>query len=115
MARRGWHILREEGALVLTRRLPPRLDVSAETLLPDGRKAALAHQVRQDLWRALRDLRGFSPVVRVEAAGTGLRVIAGGRVAGPVPDGTGARIAALLESPAHRARWVAQARRRADA
>lgn len=115
MARRGWHILREEGALVLTRRLPPRFDLSAETRLPGGRKAAVAHQVRQDLWRALQGLRGFCPVVRVEDAGQGLRVIAGGRVAGPVPATARGRIAALLEDPVRRARWIAQARRRTDA
>lgn len=83
---------------------------------PGRFRAALAHQVRQDLWRALRTVRGFAPVVSV-AAGTGGRVEveAGGRLLA----GSGARrqveaaAAALLADPALRRRWTRHALRRA--
>ena len=63
---RGWHITRAEGTLTLSRRLPARFDLGVGTVLPQvARPERLAHQVRQDLWRALRDLRGFAPCVRI--------------------------------------------------
>ncbi|MEL7099527.1 MAG: hypothetical protein AAGM84_11920 [Pseudomonadota bacterium] len=101
-----FHILRDEGTLTLARHLPPRFDVQASAHLPGARAVRLAHQVRQDLWRALQNVRGFSPVVRLEADGAGWHVTAGGRVMGRVPQGLAGRIAALLEDPARRARWI---------
>ena len=102
---------REAGAVTLSRRLPVRWDVAASAEVPVGSAGRIAHQVRQDLWRTLRRLRGFAPVVRVEAVASGLRVTAGGSVAGPVPPGTAAQIRAMLEDPANRARWVRHARK----
>ncbi|MBN2906330.1 MAG: hypothetical protein JXJ18_06460 [Rhodobacteraceae bacterium] len=111
MARTGWHILREADALTLARHLPTRFDLCARASFPPARKGRLAQQIRQDMWRALRGLRGFSPVVRVDQTATGLRVTAGGRVApGAASAPAEARIAALLNNPAHRARWLAHAR-----
>lgn len=112
MGRAGWHILREKGALTLARQLPPRFDVAAEANFPPARKGRLAHQIRQDLWRCLQHLRGFSPVVRVEEDGMRLKVRAGGAVhARTFPKAqVEARIAALLSDPAHRARWLAHAK-----
>lgn len=112
MARDHWHILRQDGALTLARRLPVRFDLSAETVLPPARKGRLAQQIRQDLWRVLRHLRGFSPVVRIEEDGSHLKVRAGGSVAARTfpKQQAEAQIAALLDSPAHRARWLAHAR-----
>lgn len=104
-----WHILREGGVLTLSRHLPPRFDVMAETVLPRANARRLAHQVRQDMWRALRNLRGFSPVVRVSDGPDHMTITAGGRVTGNAPAGTGALIAAVLEAPANRARWVRHA------
>ena len=112
MSRTRWHILRQDGALTLARQLPARFDLQAETRLPGGSKTAIAHRVRQDLWRALQHLRGFSPVVRVEDTGEGLRVTAGGRVDGAFGRAAAEQaVAALLASPAHRARWVRHAGR----
>jgi len=112
MARGGWHTLYEPGSLTLARRLPVRLDVAAESVMPPLRKAPLAHQIRQDLWRALRRLRGFSPVVRVKEEGPHLLIQAGGTVRTErfPKDWAEARIAALLADPAHRARWARHAR-----
>jgi hypothetical protein len=110
MTRRGWHISREAGALVLARDLPVRFDVRASAAFPPARKGRLANQIRQDMWRALRDLRGFSPVVVVEETAEGLAVTAGGRAASPFPKARiEACIAALLASAAHRRRWLAHA------
>ena len=114
MARNGWHILRQPGAVTLARRLPARFDLSAETAFPATDPAVLAHEVRKDLWRALRGLRGFSPVVRVaERECGGLTLRAGGAVSGQMPPlrATEARIAALLADPARRSRWRAHAGR----
>ena len=112
MARPGWHTLHDGNRVTVARRLPARFDVAATATFPPARAVRLAHQVRQDLWRTLRDIRGLSPVVEVTTDGPGLRVTAGGMVAGPVPRAqTEARIAALLSDPAARARWLAHARK----
>ncbi len=108
-----WHIKRGAGELVLARQLPVRFDVVASTTLPMGDPLRLAHQIRQDLWRALQRVRGFSPVVRLRLQGEVIRVEAGGRVAQPIAPDLAARISQVLESPVRRARWTAQARRSA--
>lgn len=115
MPKKNWHIHRENndagGGITLSRELPARFDVSAETDLPAGNPVRFAHQIRQDMWRLLQSLRGYSPVVRLTAHGEGWRVIAGGRVQGAIPPGTAERISDLLENQSKRARWVAQANR----
>ncbi|MFN3209959.1 MAG: hypothetical protein ACE369_13345 [Roseovarius sp.] len=109
--RKGFHILRETGAVTVARRVPVRFDVSAEARFGPVRKLALAQQVRQDLWRSLQRVRGFAPVVRVEDAGAGVTVTAGGQV-----EGRHGRarleetIATLLADPRHVARWTRWAR-----
>ncbi len=112
MRRRGWHTQELQGELILARRWPARFDLSVETRLPPvGRKARLAHQVRQDLWRALQSLRGFSPCVSVteETGATVLR--AGGQLDGAAPRAQAeARLTAVLEDPRNRARWLRWAR-----
>lgn len=135
MARKRWHVLRCETGqtLTLARQVPVRFDVRAETLLPAGSALRLAHQIRQDVWRALRMVRGFSPAVHLRAQAGGWHVTAGGRLSalgsgsesGP---GTGlvsgpaaglvhvarTRIEDVLEDPARRARWIRCARQRAE-
>lgn len=75
----------------------------------------LAHQVRRDLWRALRRVRGFAPVVRVEGPEAGrVTVQAGGRLAAPGAEAqVRAAAAALLADEALRGRWTAFAAREA--
>lgn len=105
-----WHILREDGALTLARRLPARFDFGAEAAFPPVGRLRLARQIRQDMWRALQNLRGFAPVIRVETTGAGVQVRAGGQVDGTFPRQRAAdTVAALLQDPAHRARWIAYA------
>ena len=110
MSRCGWQIAETGAGVRLSRPGRACMDVSAETLFPDAAPLRLAHQVRQDLWRAMRRLRGFSPVVEVTRDSVGYRVIAGGAVAGVIPPDTVARIAMVLENPANRARWLRHAR-----
>ncbi|WP_066705780.1 hypothetical protein [Celeribacter ethanolicus] len=114
MARHDWHILKDEGALTLARRLPARFDVAVTAVIEGGaglRKSRIASQVRQDMWRSLQNLRGFAPVVRVAERGEDLEITAGGMVAGRFPKfETEACIRALLDSQDHRARWVRFAR-----
>ncbi len=99
--------------LVLTRRWPPRFDIFAEAPFPDVPRRRLAHQIRQDLWRAMQQVRGFSPVVEIRREEEALRIRAGGRVdQGPVArDRLQAQIAALLSDPARRNRWQRHALR----
>ncbi|WP_291728623.1 hypothetical protein [Leisingera sp. F5] len=104
-----WHITPDEGGLTLSRRLPAQFDVAAETLLPAADPLRLAHQIRQDMWRRLQGLRGFSPVVEITAKGQGLRVRAGGQVTGRVPSNAAGLIADVLENPANRDRWLRHA------
>lgn len=109
MGQTRWHMSTEDGALTLARRMPARFDVAATTVIEGGaglRKARVAHQVRQDMWRALQNLRGFAPVVRVRSSGDDLEITAGGAVAGRFPKAeTEARIRAVLDNEHHRARW----------
>ena len=107
-----WHIERGPGVLTLARHMPARFDLAAETELPQGHPVSLAHQIRQDLWRALQRLRGFSPVVRLSEITTGWHVRAGGRVLGPIPPAAPDQVAAVLNDPKNRARWMSFANRR---
>jgi hypothetical protein len=72
----------------------------------------LAHAVRQDLWRTLRDLRGFAPAVAVTRRADDLLLRAGGDVDGPIPASTEDRIRAFLSTPRHRSAWMRAARHR---
>jgi hypothetical protein len=104
-----WHILHEEGALTLCRQTPARFDVSVTVELPMADPLRLAHQVRQDMWRAVQNVRGFSPVVKVTPTRGGVKLTAGGRVAGRVPGNLAAQIAMVLEDEAKRRRWLRHA------
>lgn len=106
-----WHISREEDSLTVARQVPPRFDVAVSVVLPPAEPLRLAQQIRQDMWRAVQTVRGFSPVVKVEAQGDSLLVTAGGRVAGRVPGNLASEIKAVLEDEAKRSRWLRHARR----
>lgn len=114
MTRSQWHISDADGAVTLSRRLPAQFDVAVQTVISGGaglRKVRIAHQLRQDMWRALQNLRGFSPVVRVVAIGSDLEITAGGTVAGRFPKAaTEARLSEVLENPNLRARWARYAK-----
>lgn len=106
-----WHTVRDGATLTLARHLPARFDICAETRMPSARRGRLAMQIRQDLWRKLRGLRGFSPVIQISSEREHVHVRAGGRLmAGRAPCGTNDEIAALLDDPALRARWMRWAR-----
>lgn len=109
-----WTLTQDEDSLVLARPGAVRLDVRAVSSFPSLRRATLAHEIRKDLWRCLRRLRGFSPVIIVERDDPGLRVIAGGRFDVPnwPKERTLTEIETLLADPAKRARWITHARRR---
>ncbi|MEL7463713.1 MAG: hypothetical protein AAFN79_06580 [Pseudomonadota bacterium] len=106
----GWHTLRSETSVTVARRLPPRFDVEARAPFPPARKGRLAHLVRQDLWRALQSVRGFTPVVEVAEDGTAMTIRAGGQVAGRAPASLSTRIAAVIEDDANRRRWLRDTR-----
>lgn len=103
---RGWHILNEQGQVTLSRQLPARFDVSAVTRLSGGNAVRLAHQIRQDIWRALQNVRGFSPVVQITQDDGGLTVKTGGRVMGAVSPKLAEMLGQVLENKNNRARWL---------
>ena len=105
--RGGWYVQREGARYVLARHWPPRFDVVAVGEFPPVRAGRLAQQIRQDIWRELRGLRGFSPVIIVDATECGtMRIRAGGRLLGTPPQRIRDRLQSLLDSPVHRARWL---------
>ncbi|SHG43429.1 hypothetical protein [Cognatishimia maritima] len=113
MTRNAWHILKDDQSVTVTRRVPARFDVESEAVLPLGDKLRVAQQVRQDLWRALQNQRGFSPVVEVREQGGQLSIRAGGQCDRIVARrALEARIADVLNDSGKRARWVRFARLR---
>lgn len=109
--RTGWHEHRDGGHYVLARHWPPRFDLVAEADFPLVNAARLARQVRQDIWRELQHLRGFSPVVGLDATEDAIRLRAGGRASRPIPPKATDRLHDLLHDPERRARWIAWAGR----
>lgn len=107
----GWYEVRDGAVYTLARHWPARFDVSASAQFPVLRRGRLARQVRQDMWREFRHLRGFSPVVQVSVTEDGISVTAGGRIMSTtgVPQQMVTRLQALLDDPARRARWIAWA------
>ena len=78
-----------------------------------GQRLRLAHQIRQDIWRACRATRGFVPVVQVSTDGSQTAIRAGGSLttrSGHIP-AIEARIAAVLDDENNRRRWRAHAAR----
>ena len=107
-----YHIHRAPNALTLARHAPAHFDVAAEATLADAVDLLrLAHQVRQDVWRALRRLRGFSPTVEIRAEGDMLHIRAGGRAMAPFPPTAAPAIQAVLDCPNNRRRWLKHASR----
>lgn len=103
-----WHHWRDEdGAWVEARHWNLRWDLAVSTRLPKLRDRRLARAVRQELWRELRDIRGFRPAVKVTPEVDGVTVTAGGQIDGAFPTAkTEARVAELLNDPSRRARWI---------
>lgn len=110
MAVRKWITKRDGDTVTLARRFPVRFDVLAETTGPIVGRAWLATLIRQDMWRALQGLRGFSPEVEITRDGDQLLIRAGGRIDGIAPiEATNGRIHILLNDPQKRTRWFAKA------
>ena len=111
MTQKNWHTQRNGTCVTISRELPARFDVSASAWFPVVARARLGHQIRQDMWRSLQNLRGFSPVVRVERVEDELLVTAGGRLGYPIArPRAGERSLTLLNDTGHRARWIRCAR-----
>lgn len=61
------------------------MDLWVSTLFPPVSKLRLARQIRQDVWRALQKVRGFSPVIEMTEGEGGLSCRIGGQVDGRFP------------------------------
>lgn len=107
MRRDGWHIFSDDTRYTLTRHLPPRFDIVEEAWFPLCRRERLARQIRQDLWRTLKRLRGFSPVIEITSKPDGMIVRAGGRLAAQRPPKAAVlSIEQMLHDPDRRRRWI---------
>lgn len=104
-----WIIDQTETHVLVTRRKPVRWDVEARADFPPCHPLRLAHQIRQDMWRELRRIRGFCPAVEI-SLGDIFKVRAGGRVARHVHPHASDWVEALLTDPMNRRRWLAHAR-----
>lgn len=62
-----------------------RLDFDVMVVFPPVSSKRLARQIRQDLWRALQNLRGFSPVIELTEEPDGVCARIGGQVDGQFP------------------------------
>lgn len=95
----------------------PGWDLIAEAALPVHAASApmrrrIAHQVRQDVWRALKRLRGFVPVVRVADTGHTAVVRAGGLVlTGQATMRDKQRVEDVISNTNNQRRWLAHAAR----
>jgi hypothetical protein len=110
MAQKNWHINTIENGLTLSRHRTARFDFASTIVIAGGadlRKSRIAHQVRQDLWRALQHLRGFAPAVQVRTLGGDLEITAGGAVYGRFPKANCEDLVAeVLECKTRQARWA---------
>ena len=113
---RRWTVVEQQDFLLLHRTGPAPewvVEVSRTLNWPSspGQRLRVAHQVRQDIWRACRSTRGFVPVVQVSTDGHQTVIRAGGSLttrSGHIP-AIEARIAAVLDSENNRRRWRAYA------
>lgn len=113
MKRNGWHIQREGGGYILARNGAQRFDLAGQARFGTCDPYRLALQIRQDLWRALQNLRGFQPIVQATPENDAVVVTAGGQLLekSPFPHFAHEIIVDLLANPNNRARWEHWARR----
>lgn len=114
---RGW-VETDTGGGVLHARAgaPDRWDVAVSRAwpVPDPvSRRRMARQIRQDIWRALRTARGFTPRVLVASEDSRIHITGGGCIAsGRAAPCLAGRIADILDNPHNRRRWAAHARAR---
>jgi len=113
---KGWVTAYSDGAVKVARQNRQRLDVSAETKLPGAGLSLgrIAHQIRQDVWRACQNVRGFSPVVSITPENGSYKVLAGGQLDQKRPANLHlvSQIDAVLSDPDNRNRWITHAKKR---
>ena len=113
---RRWSTVETPDTLLLHRTgVAPEWSVAVSRTLDwpakRGHRLSLAHQIRQDLWRACQTTRGFVPVVQVSTDDHQTVIRAGGSLttrSGHVQS-LEARIAVVLDDENNRRRWRAYA------
>lgn len=109
----GWRIVRTENSVTVSRHMPVRFDLAVVARLPlrPFSRTRLAHQIRQDIWRALQKVRGFSPAVRIEVTKPEIKITAGGCFLAEVSGRSRLAeiVGGILEDPGNRARWMRHA------
>lgn len=85
-----------------------RWDIEATTTLPDAPPLRIAHQIRQDIWRACRNVRGFAPVVEITQTDGQLHIRAGGQTPHPSAHATDL-CRNVLNCAKNRNRWLTHA------
>ena len=128
--RRVWHEQARDGGILIAHRLAPdrwdvavdrawqlcpigtvrgdrppgQFDITPRPLSP-GAARRMARAIRQDLWRACKSVRAFTPRVHVILAEGLATITAGATVQAAIPPDLSARVAALLDDPKKRALW----------
>ncbi len=112
-----WALIEDGTETVLVPQgIAPAWDVAVDRAWPGPVTARarrrIARQVRQDVWRAARGVRGFVPVIRV-AGEDMLEIRAGGRLlaGGNAPERLTGAITAIVDDTKNRRRWMGHARR----
>ena len=60
-----WVTQNASETVLIRRQTPVRFDHCVETRFPFCQMNRVAHQIRQDMWGTLQNLRGFLPVVEI--------------------------------------------------
>ena len=60
-----WVTQNASETVLIRRQTPVRFDLCAEARFPFFQMNRVAHQIRQDMWESLQNLRGFLPVVEI--------------------------------------------------
>ena len=87
--------------------------LSMPIVLTTSQRSRMAHQIRQDIWRACRHVRGFLPLVQVSTNGDETVIRAGGSLAtrSGHADALAAKVARVLDCGNNISRWQRHARR----
>ena len=94
------------GEFIMARRMPARFDLCVETTLPLMSRSKVALQIRQDMWRVLKNLRGFLPAVSVRRDADGVYVRAGGECSCAVHlPSAEEKLRDMLDDAERRQRW----------
>ena len=112
----GWVMQKTSGTFLICRRIPISFCFCVETHVPFLRLGLLASQIRQDMWKAMQNPRGFLSAVKIKKGTDDLYVLVGGQLNCPVHLGSvEMRLREPLNYPQMRTWWLQFAAIKAEA